>query len=129
MASVDRGQSVQIFPKQRGGKSPAYGAGQPTYTSGVFDSAEPNQTSPNVPGGVNGAPTLDHTHPQRFSTLVMPGHLGGGSPSLHVTYYKMRGWYATGSVYETWTSVNSPNFTPPSGHTLTDIAIVGKIST
>ncbi len=41
------------------------------------------------------------------------------------TYYKMQGWYATGSVYETWTSSGQPNLTPPSGHTLTDIAVVG----
>lgn len=34
--------------------------------------------------------------------------------------YKMTGWYATGSVWESWV-VTTPDTTPPSGHTLTFI--------
>jgi hypothetical protein len=42
-------------------------------------------------------------------------------PTL-VPQYKMTGYYAAGSTYETWTSFNYPNTTPPSGHTLTNIS-------
>jgi hypothetical protein len=37
--------------------------------------------------------------------------------------YVMRGWYATGSVHEYWTT-SSPTLAPPSGHTLTNITIL-----
>lgn len=40
------------------------------------------------------------------------------------TYYKMRGYYVTGAVYETYTVTGSPSSSPPSGHTLIDVAIV-----
>ena len=45
---------------------------------------------------------------------------GGGT----VTYYKMRGYYVTGAVYETYVVSGSPSSTPPSGHVLIDVAIV-----
>lgn len=38
--------------------------------------------------------------------------------------FKNQGWYAAGSVYETWTSVTAPDSNPPSGHTLTGISFV-----
>ena len=40
------------------------------------------------------------------------------------TYYKMQGYFVSGTVYETWVSVDAPNFTPPSGHSLINIVIV-----
>lgn len=40
------------------------------------------------------------------------------------TYYKMRGYYSVGSVYETYVVTGAPSSTPPSGHVLTDVAIV-----
>jgi hypothetical protein len=40
------------------------------------------------------------------------------------TYYKMRGYYTIGSVYETYVVIGAPSSTPPSGHVLTDVAIV-----
>lgn len=40
------------------------------------------------------------------------------------TYYKMRGYYVAGSVYETYVVVGSPSATPPSGHALIEVAIV-----
>lgn len=125
MASVDRGQSLGYIPSQSLG-SMANPAGQPTMVRGVYASKEPGPTSNNATGGFNGAPSLDHTHPNRLST-VFPG-VGGsaGLPAVN-TYYKMQGWYAAGSVYETWISVNSPNTTPPSGHTLTGVKVVSQV--
>lgn len=129
MASIDRGASVKAFPEQRGGTSPAYDIGQLPVVSSVFDPLEPGPTRPAVAGGLNGAPTLDHTHPDRSSTLVMAGLIGGGAASIHNTYFQMRGWYAAGSTYETWTSINAPNFSPPSGHALSDVAVVATVRT
>lgn len=127
MASVDRGASVRAFPEQRDGvSSPAYDIGQIAINQSVHDALEPNATRPSMQGGLNGAPTLDHSHPNRASTIVMPGLIGGGIPA-QITYYKMQGWYVAGSVYETWTSANAPNSTPPSGHTLSDIKVVGMV--
>ena len=48
---------------------------------------------------------------------------GGGGPGV-TTYYKMRGYYATGAVYETWVVTEEPSVTPPSGHVLTNVVIV-----
>jgi hypothetical protein len=56
----------------------------------------------------------------RRSTYVGGAYLGGVGKT-----FKMRGWYSTGSVYEYWTTT-SPSTQPPSGHTLTDITIMGK---
>lgn len=50
---------------------------------------------------------------------------GGGGPSL-INYYKMRGYYVAGSTYETYVVTGSPSTTPPSGHTLIDVAIVSE---
>jgi len=59
-------------------------------------------------------------------TYVQPieiaGTGGGGGVSY---YYKMRGYYVAGAVWETWVNLGSPG-TPPSGHTLQDIVIVSK---
>lgn len=38
-------------------------------------------------------------------------------------YFMMRGYYVSGATYETWISTGTPNTTPPSGHTLTNITI------
>jgi len=45
------------------------------------------------------------------------------SPPSTITYYKIRGFYVVGGVYETWVSSN-PDSSPPSGHTLTNITQV-----
>lgn len=50
-----------------------------------------------------------------------------GSVSITV-YYKMRGYYTIGGVYETYVVTGSPNLTPPSGHSLTNIAVVASWS-
>ncbi len=50
--------------------------------------------------------------------------IGSDNAYSYTQYFKMRGYYATGNVYETWTSANLPNLNPPSGHTLSDIVIV-----
>lgn len=57
------------------------------------------------------------------------GFIGTSQPSPFnitgvTTYYKMRGYYLTGLVYETFVVTGSPSSTPPSGHILQDIAIV-----
>lgn len=44
-----------------------------------------------------------------------------------VVYYLVRGYYTTGSVYETWVTTDL-NATPPSGHSLIDIAIISQWS-
>lgn len=45
------------------------------------------------------------------------------NPIVLVNYYKMRGFYAIGSVYETWIVTDVPSVTPPSGHTLNNVSI------
>lgn len=42
--------------------------------------------------------------------------LVGSNPPI----YKNVGYYAAGSVWETWPSLATPNNTPPSGHALTE---------
>lgn len=42
------------------------------------------------------------------------------------TYYKMQGYFMSGAVYETWIAIDAPNLTPPSGHSLINIAVVGQ---
>lgn len=44
---------------------------------------------------------------------------GGGA----INYYRMRGYYTLGSVYEYWVVSEEPSLTPPSGHSLTNIVI------
>jgi hypothetical protein len=64
--------------------------------------------------------------PPDFNTMQMahgPMNVKLTAPSL-VPEYKMTGYYATGLVYESWTSFGFPNTTPPSGHTLTNITYV-----
>lgn len=39
------------------------------------------------------------------------------------TYFKMRGYYTVGSVYETYIVTGSPSLTVPSGHVLTNIIV------
>lgn len=120
MTSIDRGVSIQVFPHVKG-ESQAYNAGRPSITTGASFSGYMIQS------GINGAPSLDHEHPTRYSFPISPGLLGGGVPDTHVIYYKMQGWYAAGSVYENWVSTNAPNYTPPSGHSLSNIVIIGVL--
>ncbi len=42
------------------------------------------------------------------------------------TYYKMQGYNVGSAAYETWVSTDAPSLTPPSGHSLINIAVVGK---
>jgi hypothetical protein len=42
---------------------------------------------------------------------------------INAVNYKMRGYYTTGQVYETWIVQNAPSYTPPSGHTLVNIIV------
>lgn len=48
------------------------------------------------------------------------------NPPVLVTYFKMRGFYAVGGVYETWIVTGNASLTPPSGHTLTNISITAS---
>lgn len=56
----------------------------------------------------------------RTNTIIS----GVNSGLIPHTYYKMQGYFVSGAVYETWVSVDAPNFTPPSGHSLINIVIV-----
>lgn len=56
----------------------------------------------------------------RTNTIIS----GVNSNLIPHTYYKMQGYFVSGAVYETWVSVDAPNFTPPSGHSLINIAII-----
>ena len=61
---------------------------------------------------------------QETPTLFnIEGGGGGGGPTI-TTYYKMRGYYVAGSVYETWVVTEAPSITPPSGHTLSNVVII-----
>jgi hypothetical protein len=48
--------------------------------------------------------------------------------TLGVLYFQMRGYYAAGAAFETWTTTNAPSTSPPSGHSLTGLAVVGRWS-
>lgn len=74
---------------------------------------ESNSSQINQPYGFIGV-----NQPRSFN--VTGGGGGGGS----TIYYKMRGFFVSGSVYETYVVTGSPSATPPSGHTLIDVAIV-----
>jgi hypothetical protein len=50
-------------------------------------------------------------------------YAGSASLGIGSKTYIMRGWYATGSIHEYWTT-SSPTLAPPSGHTLTNITIL-----
>jgi hypothetical protein len=84
----------------------------------------------------NGAPGENYTEHNKIESSSQfdageygPTTIGGGTvvvpsnPSVIVTYFKMRGFYVTGSVYENWVVNSAPSFTPPSGHTLINIII------
>lgn len=51
------------------------------------------------------------------------GAINGVSGSSSTTYYKMRGFYTLGGVYETYIVTDAPSLSPPSGHTLTNIVV------
>ena len=57
-----------------------------------------------------------------------PGNAGyvflGETGFFNVVFYKNEGWYAPGSVRESWVTVTLPSFVPPSGHTLTGVGFV-----
>ena len=63
------------------------------------------------------------------AAALVPGVGGGGGggriPGV-VHYYKMRGYYVAGAVFETWVAIGSPSSTPPSGHTLQHVQVVGS---
>ena len=83
------------------------------YSNLLYGSNYPNDLISDV------ANTFDIKTANILSSSVTPS---GATTSIK--YYKMRGYYVAGLVYETWVSSISPNLTPPSGHSLTDIAIV-----
>lgn len=51
--------------------------------------------------------------------------LGGSTyDNALITFYKMRGFYVAGSVYETYVVAGYPSTIPPSGHSLINVAVV-----
>ncbi|CAB4196547.1 hypothetical protein UFOVP1290_67 [uncultured Caudovirales phage] len=50
------------------------------------------------------------------------GSGGGGTPTT--TYYKMRGYYVAGLVYEVYVVADAPSSTPPSGHILANVVVI-----
>lgn len=67
------------------------------------------------------------TQPFGFINVNQPRSFnvsGGGGGGGATTYYKMRGYFVSGAVYETYVVTGTPSSTPPSGHTLIDVAIV-----
>lgn len=59
----------------------------------------------------------DATRGGRNAAVRTSSTVIGSSPP----HYKNMGWYAAGSVYETWVTTPLPSTTPPSGHALTNI--------
>lgn len=118
MASTDRGISYRALSVESK-RSPAFNV----YTQSLLTLDRSTYASSTEPltsiGPVFNGEDLGAT----YSTSPVGGR--GGLTSI--TYYKMQGWYVAGSAYETWVAVNAPNSTPPSGHTLTDITVVGII--
>ena len=49
------------------------------------------------------------------------GRLPTGVPIPQPKRWKNDGWYAAGTVWESWVTNDNPSTTPPSGHTLTQL--------
>lgn len=48
---------------------------------------------------------------------AVAGHVSGAT--IELANYKNEGYYAAGTVWETWITSGEPQTVPPSGHTLT----------
>ncbi len=66
------------------------------------------------------------TRPPGEGALGLRGKNAGAFYAFNAvpSIFKNTGWYAAGSVYESWLSNSTPNATPPSGHTLTGIQYI-----
>jgi hypothetical protein len=116
MVYSNRGATEAIFQAQRFDAPADDGYGR-TFTGnrGTYEVYLFNNSGYTILHGFDLGKTID----------VETGIQTGVPAHLTTLYYKMQGWYAAGSVYETWISINSPGNTPnPSGHTLTNITIV-----
>jgi hypothetical protein len=107
MASTDRGKTSYV------------GVVQPLITSATAGAA---------PDTAHGNYSLSGTVPasgDRDRGATAQNEPGSSNlPAPPPTVFKMTGWYAAGSVYESWTSLYTPVPTPPSGHSLTNVHYV-----
>lgn len=78
--------------------------------------------STQLAGGDSGNSSVTRSPPNFFSlTEINSGGAGGGT--VVTTYYKVRGYYVVGAVYETYVTTTLPG-TNPTGHALIDLVIV-----
>lgn len=76
----------------------------------------------------NPVQTSGNSNPEQVLSQRTNSIITSVSGTTVQTYYKMQGYYVTGAVYETWVAIGAPNLTPPSGHSLINISVVGKWS-
>lgn len=57
------------------------------------------------------------------NTVLFPASAYDSLVEPAIRFYKLRGYYVAGSMFETWVT-KDPDAAPPSGHTLTNISIV-----
>lgn len=62
------------------------------------------------------------------STRTISGSKTAASagPVTQQRYFQMRGWYASGGVFESWVTAGAPSTSAPSGHTLSDVIVVAS---
>jgi len=73
-------------------------------------------------GGVSGTNTnINNSFPNYFAFSDI--NSSGGSGTIVTTYYKVRGYYVVGAVYEMYVTTTLPG-TNPTGHTLIDLTVV-----
>jgi hypothetical protein len=86
---------------------------------GKIISASGGEISPNFSNSTTNSSglKLETVYAEMVYARINSGSIGnvtGGSTAV----FKMTGWYAIGSVWETWTSEGEPDLNPPSGHSL-----------
>ena len=108
MASTDQGISVSLDGEKS--VTPAQYTGNPQQKNGSYGII------------VVGLPGDAGSNTDRGLSVTLKSPIPSPLPLTALTYYKMVGYYATGSVYESFVATNAPSLAtvvnPNTGHTL-----------
>jgi len=110
MASTDQGTSINYDGEKL--VTPAQYTGNPQQINGTYGFIVVGYQSPNGRNTDIG------------SSVLYKSPIPSPLPFTALTYYKMVGYYATGSVYESFVATNAPSLAtvvnPNTGHILTN---------